>query len=273
MCKAVRPLRVTSVDSHSPLEIDAARFELVECARQSASWIPSRRAVPRLPRSCPSFIAPRCWLQAHLVEGWEEGWADRPSASQRRLMLQLLRLNGCLAGGIFGYISRARTLLSASADGTNPLEGYVPSVPDGISLDLASADFVKYESTGADAMGACAFVLVAGGLGERLGYSGIKVSLPPELLTGSCYLQLYLEHIAALARNGNGGKLPERTLLVIMTSDDTDGPTRQLLLIEEYFKTGMTEQHVKLVKQQKVPCLADGAGDCCQAHRSGDGGL
>ena len=34
-----------------------------------------------------------------------------------------------------------------------------------------------------------AFVLVAGGLGERLGYSGIKLALPSESATGACFLQ------------------------------------------------------------------------------------
>ena len=42
-----------------------------------------------------------------------------------------------------------------------------------------------------------------GGLGERLGYSGIKVALPTESATGTCYLQLYAESILALqARAG-----------------------------------------------------------------------
>jgi len=39
-----------------------------------------------------------------------------------------------------------------------------------------------------------AFVLVAGGLGERLGYSGIKVALPTETTTGIAYLQFYLTY-------------------------------------------------------------------------------
>ena len=39
---------------------------------------------------------------------------------------------------------------------------------------------------------------VAGGLGERLGYSGIKVALPTETSTGKCYLALFIEHILAL---------------------------------------------------------------------------
>ncbi|KAH1047809.1 hypothetical protein J1N35_038593 [Gossypium stocksii] len=42
------------------------------------------------------------------------------------------------------------------------------------------------------------FVLVAGGLGERLGYNGIKVALLAETTTGTCFLQLYIKSILAL---------------------------------------------------------------------------
>lgn len=35
-----------------------------------------------------------------------------------------------------------------------------------------------------------AFVLVAGGLGERLGFSGIKVALPTDSARGACFLQV-----------------------------------------------------------------------------------
>lgn len=52
--------------------------------------------------------------------------------------------------------------------------------------------------TGLAAAADTAFVLVAGGLGERLGYSGIKLALPVESATGGCYLKLYIESILAL---------------------------------------------------------------------------
>ena len=42
---------------------------------------------------------------------------------------------------------------------------------------------------GVEAAVDAAFVLVAGGLGERLGYSGIKLALPSESASGSCFLQ------------------------------------------------------------------------------------
>ena len=43
---------------------------------------------------------------------------------------------------------------------------------------------------GVEAAGSAAFVLVAGGLGERLGYSGIKLALPADSARGACYLQV-----------------------------------------------------------------------------------
>lgn len=45
---------------------------------------------------------------------------------------------------------------------------------------------------GVDAAGKAAFVLVAGGLGERLGYSGIKLALPSDSARGACFLQVCL---------------------------------------------------------------------------------
>lgn len=74
----------------------------------------------------------------------------------------------------------------------------MPSVPEGEKLDFGSEHFRELERAGVAAAAGCAFVLVAGGLGERLGYSGIKVALPVESASGQCFLELYLKHILAL---------------------------------------------------------------------------
>lgn len=50
-------------------------------------------------------------------------------------------------------------------------------MPEGEALDFASDRFLEFEERGARAASDAVFVLVAGGLGERLGYSGIKASL------------------------------------------------------------------------------------------------
>jgi len=61
--------------------------------------------------------------------------------------------------------------------------------------------------------------LVAGGLGERLGYPGIKVSIPFELLTRKRFMSYYCDYILAYQEKfcDKGVKIP----LAIMTSDDT----------------------------------------------------
>ncbi|CAE7873335.1 USP, partial [Symbiodinium sp. KB8] len=132
----------------------------------------------------------------------------------------------------------------------------------------------------------CAFVLVAGGLGERLGYSKIKVSLPTELTTGTCYLESYIKSILALQVRGTLKKRSgvcanmaillslqnasnkatgsdKKCQLVIMTSDDTHTGTVSLLKEHHYF--GMSEDQVTLVKQEKVAALIDAEGHFAMA--------
>lgn len=48
-------------------------------------------------------------------------------------------------------------------------------VPMGENLTFGDESFIKFEEVGVKEAHKAAFVLVAGGLGERLGYNGIKV--------------------------------------------------------------------------------------------------
>ena len=66
--------------------------------------------------------------------------------------------------------------------GVNFFEGFTPLVPIGINVETSSAGFHELESLDMEQMTLTCFVLVAGGLGERLGYSLIKVGLPLTLL-------------------------------------------------------------------------------------------
>ena len=200
--------------------------------------------------------------QEHLVAGWLRGERD---ADKRRLLGQLGALDLALpGGGVAGYVDRARALLRASRLGESRLLGYTPSVPSGHELELGSDAFARYEAAGAEAVGGCAFVLVAGGLGERLGYSGAKLCLPTELLTRTTYLGLYAQLLRALHSLAPEGAAP--LPLVIMTSDDTHAPTAALLDDNAYF--GLARDQVHLLKQEKVPCLAD--GDARLASAPGD---
>ena len=85
-------------------------------------------------------------------------------------------------GGLEGYISNAKRLLKASREGVNPLEGWTPSIPKGEAFELGTDKYCNTEKKGIKHLGSCGFVLVAGGLGERLGYSGIKVKFCLQVL-------------------------------------------------------------------------------------------
>lgn len=72
-------------------------------------------------------------------------------------------------------------------------------MPEGEYLRPGIGLFDDYESDGMKELSKTCFVLIAGGLGERLGYSGIKISLP--LITieeDYSYMKYYAKYILAL---------------------------------------------------------------------------
>ena len=117
-----------------------------------------------------------------------------------QLLMKIADLDGSYPGGLPAYLSKAKTLLKESADGTNPFEEFEASVPEGESLSFEEPNanphtgmtFTEAEQAGLTGIGDTVFVLVAGGLGERLGYSGIKLSLETNLCTNKCYLEVGL---------------------------------------------------------------------------------
>ncbi|XP_044475492.1 UDP-sugar pyrophosphorylase-like [Mangifera indica] len=193
--------------------------------------------------------------QSHLFEQWAEPGVD--VEEKKAFFDQVARLNSSYPGGLKSYIKTARELLADSKNGKNPFDGFTPSVPTGESLIFGDDTFINYEQAGVKEAKNAAFVLVAGGLGERLGYNGIKLALPAETTTGTCFLQHYIECILALQdascqlTEGECKEIP----FAIMTSDDTHSRTLELLESNSYF--GMKPSQVKLLKQEKVACLDD----------------
>ena len=112
--------------------------------------------------------------QAHLFHHW--GAVGESSPAVKRIFVeQLEALDESLPTGIAGYIENARELLEKSSMGENPLKGWKPSIPTGMSFEIGTEEYKKMEDIGRNELGSVGFVLVAGGLGERLGYNGIKV--------------------------------------------------------------------------------------------------
>eukprot|EP00331_Platyophrya_macrostoma_P010990 CAMPEP_0176432794 /NCGR_PEP_ID=MMETSP0127-20121128/15599_1 /TAXON_ID=938130 /ORGANISM="Platyophrya macrostoma, Strain WH" /LENGTH=570 /DNA_ID=CAMNT_0017815019 /DNA_START=18 /DNA_END=1730 /DNA_ORIENTATION=- len=177
---------------------------------------------------------------------------DKATPEERKgLVDQVNRLNGAYPGGLKGYYNQALGLLKNAKEDVNPYEGYIPDVPKGLKLDHYSPDIHEYEAIGLEEIKNTAFVLVAGGLGERLGYNGIKINIPAELITKAPYIQYYAEYILAYEKRSGATEIP----LAIMTSDDTHELTVKVL--KEHNNFGLKEGQITIVKQEKVPAMID----------------
>jgi UDP-sugar pyrophosphorylase len=101
-------------------------------------------------------------------------------------------LNKVTPTGMKNYLERARRLLEESMKGENPFDKYKPEVPTGIFLKPGEQEFTLMEDEGLKELHKTGFVLIAGGLGERLGYSGIKIDLPVSIIEKDySYLKYY----------------------------------------------------------------------------------
>jgi hypothetical protein len=70
-------------------------------------------------------------------------------------------------------------------------------------------------------------------LGERLGFSNIKIALPTEITTGKKYIQLYIEAILSIQRDAEvRQRRPVTIPLAIMTSGDTHARTVRIAFFD-----------------------------------------
>lgn len=220
--------------------------------------------------------------QSHLFAGWAAPGTD--DEKKHSLLTQCAALNQQYPNGLAAYVKNAKKLLADAATGVNPYDGYAPEVPAGTALSTTDAEkrtaFQEAEDEGAREMGASAFVLVAGGLGERLGYNGIKIELPTELVTETSFIAQYCQFLLAYQSRARAAANDDTIVvpLAIMTSGDTNAATVALLAANNNF--GMAESQITIVKQELVPSLSDNdahfvltaAGDAieCKPHGHGD---
>ncbi len=191
--------------------------------------------------------------QAHLFAGWD-GPGTNDDAKEAFLD-SLVKIDGNYPGGLVGYIGNARKLLAESKAGANPFEGLTPEQPEKVDLTEFTVDFEKYEAIGAKQFDKVGVVLVAGGLGERLGYNGIKLDIAVEVLESTSYLKHYADNLLALqARSDSKRPVP----FVIMVSQDTGPKTIQSLEANNYF--GLQKEQVHILQQELVPAIQDNDG-------------
>ena len=162
-------------------------------------------------------------------------------------------------GGVKDYIKRAKVLLENSKNNVNPFGDYTPSIPTGFNINVGDAQFLELDKLGMDQIKDTVFVMVAGGLGERLGYPSIKIGIQTDLITLRPFIQVYIDIIKAYEDRVHK---TQQTLdknwfipLCIMTSGDTHDKT--VALLEENDNFGLKKNQIVLVKQEKCPAILD----------------
>lgn len=183
---------------------------------------------------------------------------------RKKFIEQINHLEKIYPGGIREYVKRAKVLLDNSKNNINPYSRFKPSVPHGVNVKIGNENFYNLEKSGLTQLKDIAFVLVAGGLGERLGYDDIKIGIPSELVTKRIFFEVYVDYIKAYeSRVRKTFEVSEdwNIPIIIMTSDDTHLKTVDLLSL--HFNFGLRQGQIEIVKQEKVPALLD--NDCHMA--------
>ena len=178
---------------------------------------------------------------------------------QNDFISQINSLDKACRGGIKGYLKRAKILLEKSKNKVNSFQDYTIEVPDDIPhIDIGSEEFYELDELGFNQLKDTVFVLVAGGLGERLGYAGIKIGLQNELVTLRTYIEVYTDFIKAFESRIKKKEEMSSDWFIpfcIMTSGDTHDKT--ISLLEKNSNFGMRQNQITIVKQSKLPAILD----------------
>jgi UDP-sugar pyrophosphorylase len=184
--------------------------------------------------------------QDHLFVGWPESM-EAYTDKQVAFLTELYLFENTYHGGVAQYIRTGKELLATESDEIDFTALEMPPLLFNVPpLYQRTAEMAELERAGTELLRKTVFVLVAGGLGERLGSTDIKVGLPVETATSVTYLDYYL----SWARQVGGSAVP----FVIMTSDDTHVRTLRLLHL---LKPQMP--NLRVLKQEQVFCFSDNA--------------
>ena len=187
-----------------------------------------------------------------------EKYNNSKEEDKKAFIEQFNYLDKATPGGIKDYIKRAKILLEDSKNNVNPFKEYTPEVPLGFDIKIGSEQFYELDKLGFAQIKNTIFVLVAGGLGERLGYPDIKIGIETDLITLRKYIEIYIDYIKAFEdRIKRKEKMEENwhIPLCIMTSDDTHNKT--VALLEKNKNFGLKENQISIVKQDKCPAIID----------------
>lgn len=174
--------------------------------------------------------------------------AQAPTDAQcSALLSQINNLANFYSGGVTAYMQKAKQLVTDFKEAHQEIPTFM-GLPDNITKIELGAAYEALEEHGAAHVSEVGVVLVAGGLGERLGSKQIKISIECDIITGTTFMELYLAYLRAFAKLSG-----KKMRLFIMTSDDTHVKTIEFLKNFDY--SSYLDLHIE--KQDKVPAMTD----------------
>ena len=191
--------------------------------------------------------------QIHIFENWElKGLSD---IKKENLLCILEKVNQSYPGGICSYIDNGRKLFKESQLGKNPFEGFIPEQPDKVDLTKIDNFYSQMEKIGVQQFAQMGLVLVAGGLGERLGFDGIKIDITLETIQDTTYIKYFADNILAIERRAN---IQCSIPFIVMVSENTELKTRSSFVDNNYY--GLKSSQVFFLKQELVPAFTNSQG-------------
>ena len=161
-------------------------------------------------------------------------------------------------GGMTLYSNKVIELMNECIEGKTKYDNTVLMAPDTVNLSWNELDNLrKADLMGIPELKKCAFFLLAGGLGERLGYHGAKPCMKVDSVSLVTFLDLYCSYI----REYQNLFLPEIVTLpfVMMVVEETDSDIRRLLEEHNYF--GLKLEQFHLIRQRRVPAILNLKGE------------
>jgi UDP-N-acetylglucosamine/UDP-N-acetylgalactosamine diphosphorylase len=171
-------------------------------------------------------------------------WPDLTTEQQAHLAAQILAID-------LELVQRLHRQMKAGGDNTGSSQSIQPAPVRRLAESFEDWEQEQQAAeVGEQALrnGEVALLMVAGGLGTRLGYPGPKGTFPIGPVSGASLYQIHAEKALALSR-----RYETPIPLHILTSPDNHEPTRAFLAEHRFF--GLPSEQVTLFMQGSMPAV------------------
>lgn len=204
--------------------------------------------------------------QLHIIEAYQSSNSNKDKNQLIETLAHFDDWYGGSGSGIKQYRYDVTGYINGREEHTEDWKIDIP-VEESTRLSLRNPDDIeKAEKIGVEKISKMAVLILAGGVGQRLGHSRIKLELEFENIFGSTYLGLYMEYIKSLQSHvlkfkGIFVEIP----IIFMVSVTTHQQIIEHLKENNYFE--MNKSQFWFMEQSSIPCVNDEKGSYVWLNR------